>query len=67
MTKSYPQQVEAATPGLVGEIERYLEAVELFRHERCEPRWRSCGDLVIDGGLCQPPRRRMIDATTGDR
>ncbi len=26
---------------LIGEIARYLVAVDLFRVERCEPTWRS--------------------------
>ena len=26
---------------LIGEIARYLAAVDLFRAERCEPTWRS--------------------------
>jgi hypothetical protein len=67
MTESFLQQPKALTPGLVGEIERYLDAVELFRREGCEPHWRCCDDLGADGGLCQPPRRRIIDGKAGGR
>jgi hypothetical protein len=43
MTEAFPQELEALTPVLVVEIERYLDAVELFRREGCEPHWRSWG------------------------
>jgi len=34
---------------LIAEIRRYLEAVDVFRREGCEPRWAS-------GGVPEPKR-----------
>jgi hypothetical protein len=34
----------ALRDALIGEIERYLAAVEAFRREGCEPRWRADHD-----------------------
>ena len=52
MTEAIAQQPEAH--GLVVEIERYLEAIELFRREGCEPHWRLWSpegdeEVVFDG------------------
>ena len=33
--------LELETEHLIGEIERYLVAVELFRAERCPPQWAN--------------------------
>lgn len=63
MTDAFLQRPEALTPVLVVEIECYLDAVALFRREGCEPHWRSCDDPGASGGLCQPARKRIIDAT----
>ena len=38
---SHAQQSTFAIDELLDEIRSYLEAVELFRHEGCEPRWTS--------------------------
>jgi hypothetical protein len=35
-----PHELEA----LFEEIKRYLDAVETFRHEGCEPRWRDAAE-----------------------
>jgi len=32
---------DAASHPLISEIERYLEAVDVFRSEGCEPQWRT--------------------------
>jgi hypothetical protein len=45
------RQVDA----LMEEIEAYLGAIEIFRAEGCEPRWR--GDAVHPGGAETPPSR----------
>jgi hypothetical protein len=33
------KEIEIDVEALVSEIERYLEVVEVFRHEGYEPRW----------------------------
>ena len=33
---------------LISEIERYLEAVDVFRSEGCEPQWRAFEPLHSD-------------------
>jgi hypothetical protein len=49
MREPIPQQPQAFAAGLVDEIERYLDAVELFRREGCEPHWRSSEETGAHG------------------
>jgi hypothetical protein len=56
MKEAIAQQPEAH--GLVIEIERYLEAIELFRREGCEPHWRLWSpeadqEVVFDGVIVE--------------
>jgi hypothetical protein len=67
MTEPTPQQIEATADGLFVEIERYLAAVEGFRREGCEPRWRACEEVSARGGLYQQPHKRIITAESGGR
>jgi hypothetical protein len=46
---------------LVAEVGRYLEAVELYRHLGCEPRWQTEGDEQgICGAAAGPSRREPL-------
>ena len=36
---------------LISEVERYLDAVDVFRSEGCEPRWSGEEDLCTDALL----------------
>lgn len=67
MSEPTPQQIEAMADGLVVEIERYLDAVEVFRREGCEPRWHSCEEVGAHGELYQPSHKQIIKAESGGR
>jgi hypothetical protein len=46
---------------LAGEVGRYLEAVELYRHLGCEPRWQTEADEQgICGAAAGPSRREPV-------
>jgi hypothetical protein len=43
----------AAATDLIEEIRRYLETVDVFRDQGCEPQWR-------DGRVPEPERSRSV-------
>ena len=67
MNEPTPQRIEAMAHGLVVEIERYLDAVEVFRREGREPRWHSCEEVGAHGELYQPSHKQIIKAESGGR
>jgi hypothetical protein len=67
MSEPTPQQIEAMAAGLVVEIERYLDTVEIFRREGCEPRWQAREETGAHGELYQPSHKRIIKAESGGR
>jgi hypothetical protein len=40
-SRTLPRIPRAAVAELLRDVERYLAAVEVFRAEGCEPRWRA--------------------------
>jgi hypothetical protein len=61
MRRAYAIDIEA----LVREIQEYLEVVELFRSEGCEPSWSARG-VDDDGELCSGPACHTVDTNEED-
>ncbi len=51
MHSSVTDKALSGNSKLIGEIERYLEAVEVFRREGCTPHWSSVEVYVAELSL----------------